>query len=398
MRLIPRMSVPFALLAVALAAPAVASAHDGQGVSRAPQHVYVDGNTAGANTIIGFARGANGSLSALPGSPFTAGGAGLGQGFTSQGAVQFADRGRFLLAVDAGSNQISVLRVHGDGSLAPVAGSPFASGGVEPNSIAVHHGLVYVSNLGSTTTGALPTYAGFTLSPNGRLQPIPNSTVTLPAADNTGDILLNNDGTRLVGVVVGGTAPGSSVINSYRVDEDGTLTAAPGSPYPGQGLGAFGSQFSPINPNQLFVSNAHNGPGLGTVSAFYDARNGALSPIGNSPFADNQTAPCWLVISHDGQRLYALNTGTGSVSSYAIAPDGTLTLLASTPLSSPVGAITGTDVTISNDDTTLYVNEAANGTVAAFAINPDGTVTQLPGSPNSTGLGSHSAATGIAAH
>jgi hypothetical protein len=390
------MSVPFALLAVAAASPAAAAANSGQSASQVPEHVYVDGNTAGANTIAGFFRNADGSLSALPGSPFAAGGAGLGKGFTSQGAIQFAAHGRYLLAVDAGSNQISVLRVGYHGSLTPVAGSPFASGGVEPNSIAVHRGLVYVSNLGSAATGALPTYAGFYLTPSGRLLPIPDSTVALPATDNTGDILFNNAGTKLVGVVVGGTAAGSSVINSYRVNWNGTLTAAPGSPYPGQGLGAFGSQFSPINPNQLFVSNAHNGPGLGTVSAFHDSWNGALSPIGASPFADNQTAPCWLVISHDGQRLYALNTGTGSASSYAIASDGALTLLASTPLSTPVGAITGTDVTVSNDDSTLYVNEAVNGTIGAFTINADGTVAQLSGSPYATGFGAPSTTVGIA--
>ncbi len=397
MRLLSRMSVPVALLAAALVGPAVASADGGQSPAsfQGPQYVYLDGNPAGANTIAGYVRNADGSLTALPGSPFAAGGAGLGQGLGSQGAVQTADHGRYLLAVDAGSNQVSVLRVGRGGALTPVPGSPFASGGVEPNSIAVHGGLVYVSNLGSATTGASPNYAGFIFAPWGQLLPLRNSTVTLPAGSNTGDVLFNDDGTKLVGTVVGTTVPGSSVINSFRVNWNGTLTAAPGSPYPGQGLGAFGSQFSPINPNQLFVSNPHNGTGLGTVSAFNDSWNGTLSSIGASPFADNQTAPCWLVISHDGQRLYALNTGTGSVSTYSIAANGTLTLLASTPLSNPVGAITGTDVALSSDDSTLYVNEAKNGTVGAFTINPDGTVTQLSGSPYPTPFGASSPTAGI---
>ena len=392
MRLLSRMSVPVALLAVAMAGPAVASGHGGRDGNRGPEPVYLDGNTAGANTIAGFVRNGNGSLTALPGSPFAAGGAGLA-GVPSQDAVKFADHGRYLLAVDAGSNQISVLRVGWHGSLTPVPGSPFSSGGVEPNSIAVHDDLVYVSNLGS------PNYTGFFLTPWGSLRPIPNSTVTLPAGENTGDIVINNEGTKLIGAVIGGTTPGSSVINAFRVNWDGRLAVAPGSPYPAQGLGAFGSEFSPINPNQVFVSNAHNGPGLGTVSAFEDSWNGALSPIGASPFADNQTAPCWLVVSHDGRRLYALNTGTGSVSSYSVAADGTLTLLASTPLTDAAGgAITGTDVTVSNDDSTLYVNEAKNGTVGAYAINPDGSVTQLPGSPYATGFGADSATIGVAAN
>lgn len=394
MRFLSRMSIPAALLAVALAGPAAASAHSGQVGQPNREAVYLDGNTAGANQVAAFVRNANGSLTAVPGSPFAIGGAGLGQGLTSQGAVAIADHGRYLLAVDAGSNQISVLQIGSCGSLTPVPGSPFASGGVQPNSIAVRHGLVYVSNLGSAEVA--PTYAGFTLSPKGQLSPIPNSVVTLPASDNTGDIVLNDAGTKLVGVVVGSTTPGSSLINSFRVNPGGTLTAAPGSPYPAQGLGAFGSQFSPINSYQLFVSNAHNGPGLGTVSAFSDARNGSLSSIGASPFADDQTAPCWVVISHNGERLFALNTGTGSVSTYSIATTGVLTLLASTPLSNPAGAITGTDVTVSHGDGTLYVNEAANGTVGAFAIHANGTIKQLPGSPYATGFGAGSNTVGIA--
>ena len=205
-----------------------------------------------------------------------------------------ADDGRYLLAVDAGSNQISVLRISDDGSLTPVAGSPFASGGVEPNSIAVSGNLVYVENAGGTA----PNYTGFWLGRDGQLTPIPNSTVTVAAGPSAGlgDVLFNNDGTRLVGVEVGPTRrpvadrqlPGQLERNADR---------RTGSPYPAQGLGPFGSEFSPINPNQLFVSNAHNGTGLGTVSAFNDSWNGTLSSIGTSPFADDQTAPCWLVVS-----------------------------------------------------------------------------------------------------
>jgi 6-phosphogluconolactonase (cycloisomerase 2 family) len=301
------------------------------------------------------------------------------------------DDGRYLLAVDAGSNQISVLRINEDGSLAAVPGSPFASGGIEPNSIAVSDHLVYVENTG----GSAPNYTGFRLARDGRLTPIPNSTVTVAARASAalGDVLFNNDGTRLVGVEVGPTT-GPSRIDSFGVNRDGTLSAAPGSPFPAQGLGPFGSQFSPTNPNQLFVSNAHNGPGLGTVSAFDDSSNGTLTPIGASPFPDHQTAPCWLVISHDGRYLYAFNTASGTVSSYAIARDGTLTLIGT---SAPVSGITGggTDITLSTDDDTLYVNEAGNHTVAAFAVD-GGTITELPGSPYSTPVGATTAGVAVA--
>jgi len=357
--------------------------------------VYLDDNPgapAAANTIAGFVRNGDGSLTALPGSPFAAGGLGLGASLGSQGAIQVTDDGRFLLAVDAGSNQISVLRINDDGSLAPVAGSPFASGGVEPNSIAVSDDLVYVENTGPPA----PNYTGFWLGRGGQLTPIPNSTVTVAAGPSAalGDVLFNNDGTKLVGVEVGPTT-GPSRIDSFRVNWNGTLTAAPGSPFPAQGLGPFGSQFSPINPNQLFVSNAHNGAGLGTVSVFNDSWNGTLTPIGTPPFADDQTAPCWLVVSHDGEYLYAFNTGSASVSSYSIARDGTLTLIASTPVSGLAGGL-GTDIALSADDSTLYLNEGgSNHAVAAFAVD-GGTVTQLPGSPYSTPDGATTAGIAVA--
>jgi len=39
---------------------------------------------------------------------------------------------------------------------------------------------------------------------------------------------------------------------------------------------------------------------------------GQLSSIGASPYADGQTAPCWVEISHDGKYLFTVNTGSGS--------------------------------------------------------------------------------------
>ena len=87
MRLIRRMLLPFALFALGLAGPAVASA-SAHGRSRVVGHVYVNDNTAGTNTIAAFDRHADGSLTPEAGSPFAAGGAGTGSGLASQGAIQ----------------------------------------------------------------------------------------------------------------------------------------------------------------------------------------------------------------------------------------------------------------------------------------------------------------------
>jgi 6-phosphogluconolactonase len=374
MRLLSRMSLPFALLAVGLAGPAVGSA-SADSPAHVAGHVYVNDNTAGTNTIAAFDRHADGSLTPVDGSPFPAGGAGAGKGLASQGAVQVTDNGRYLLAVDAGSNQVSVLRIEHDGSLRLV--SVASSGGALPDSVTIHGDLVYVANSGAGDSN----YTGFILAHHGELIPLPGSTVTLPATAAPADVLFNQNGTKLVGTEVG-----PSAIDSFTVGRNGLLTAAPDSPLAAQGLGPFGSEFRPTNPNQLFVSNAHNvGAGTGTISAFNDAQNGALSPIGSSPFADLQTAPCWVEISPNGQFLFTVNTGSGEISRYSIAPNGTLTLLGSTPVSQ-TGGVGAVDARLSPDGRTLYVDESRIGKVGEFAVN-GGSLTELAGSPVSLPAG-----------
>src|SRR5579864_4290799 len=90
-----------------IAAAAAIVAGSASAASDVVGHVYVNDNTAGTNTIAGFDRHGDGSLTPLPGSPFAAGGAGTGTIVGSQGALQITADGRYLLAVDAGSNQIS---------------------------------------------------------------------------------------------------------------------------------------------------------------------------------------------------------------------------------------------------------------------------------------------------
>src|SRR5207237_5636813 len=76
-------------------------------------HVYVNNNTAPFNSISAFDRHSDGTLTPTAGSPFVTGGSGGSGG--SQGALQMSAEGRYLLAVDAGSDQISVLRIRAAG-------------------------------------------------------------------------------------------------------------------------------------------------------------------------------------------------------------------------------------------------------------------------------------------
>ena len=349
----PVLSGLLALIAVAVI-PSVASAKPSQN-----GYVYVNDNTAGTNTIAGFARHSDGSLTPLPGSPFDAGGAGSGSGLASQGAIQVSTDGRYVLAVDAGSNDVSVLRIRPDGSLALVHGGVVASGGQRPVSVTEHNGLVFVANAG---TGG-ENYTGFSLNGGGHLRPLVGSTFALPDSAQPGDVLFNSTGTNLIG-----TRIGSSQIDSFQVGPGGSLSAAPDSPFAAQGAGPFGSEFRPTDPSQLFVSNAHNSaPDSGTVSAFSVSSDGTISSIGSSPFADDQMAPCWVEISHDGRYLFTVNTASGSISSYSIAPDGSLSLIGSTPVSNQAGQ-GAVDARLSDDGHTLYLDESKADTLGIFGV------------------------------
>lgn len=384
MHLRTRVAATVGLLVVALAASLAAA----QAASAAPArarhiavvgHVYVDDNTAGTNTIGAFNRLADGSLVPMHGSPVVAGGAGTGQSIGSQGALQVAGDGRYLLAVDAGSNQISVLRIGNGGRLSPVDASPVTSDGIKPVSIAVSGDLVYVANAGNGATGA--NYTGFTLGQGGQLIPLSGSTVPLSNTANPGDVFFSPNGAHLVGTEVGSTDPSTWRIDSFVVGGDGRLTPAPGSPFVAQGPGPFGSEFRPTRSSQLFVSNAHGGTNNGTVSAFHVAGNGTLTSIGASPFPDNQTAPCWIEITHDGSFLFTVNTASASISRYAIAADGSLSLLGSTPMKDPTG-LSPFDARLSPEGSYLYVLDSGRDAVGAFAVS-GGNLTELASSPTS---------------
>ncbi len=336
------------------------------------RHVYVNNNTAGRNTIAGFDRHSDGSLTTLEGSPFDAGGAGTGSPFGSAGGLQLTTDGKYLLATDPGSNEISVLKIKSDGSLKLVEVDP--SNGRTPVSIATRSSLVYVANTGAGGSN----YTGFRLNAGGHLTPIADSTFALPDNAFPGDVLISADGERLVATRVGPNA-GPSYLDGFRIGRDGRLTASAGSPFAAQRIGPFGSSFSPTNANQLFVSNAHDGAGNGSVSVYDVAADGTLTAISGSPFADGQTAPCWVAVSPDGKVLFAINTGSSSISRYSIGSDGTLILAGSTAFNSPTG-LRPFDAAVSPDGGYLYVVDAGAVKVSAFAFAGT-SVTELAGSP-----------------
>jgi 6-phosphogluconolactonase (cycloisomerase 2 family) len=93
-------------------------------------------------------------------------------------------------------------------------------------------------------------------------------------------------------------------------------------------------------------------------------------------------APCWVEITHDSQFLFTVNTASGTISRFSIAPDGVLTLLGSTP----AGGVGAVDARLSPGGGFLYVDESRICKVGAFAVN-GGNLTELASSPTALPAG-----------
>src|SRR5438067_5638447 len=120
--------------------------------------VYVATNQPSGNVVIQFARAGNGALTpASQASTGGLGGTGNGVGaldpLGSQDSLVLTADGTVVLAVNAGSNELSSLSA---GSAGLKLLSKVPSGGTFPNSVAVNGTLVYVVNAHGT-----PNISGF---------------------------------------------------------------------------------------------------------------------------------------------------------------------------------------------------------------------------------------------
>ena len=105
--------------------------------------LYTLTNAAAGNSVVAYNRASDGTLT-LAGT-YPTGGLGTGAALGSQGALVLSEDGRWLFAVDAGSNEISVLSVDRNGlSLA----DKVSSGGTMPISLTANGDLLYVLSAG----------------------------------------------------------------------------------------------------------------------------------------------------------------------------------------------------------------------------------------------------------
>jgi 6-phosphogluconolactonase len=134
--------------------------------------------------------------------------------------------------------------------------------------------------------------------------------------------------------------------------------------------------FAVGNRGQIIVSEAVGGmANAGVLSSYFVSRTGMAHTISGS-VADNQTAPCWVVLSGNGRFAYTTNTGSGSVSSYAIGFDGTLTLMKAVAANTGAGS-SPLDAATSNDKRFLYFLTPGTTNIQGFALGTDGSLSPV---------------------
>lgn len=356
-KLMQLMLAAMLIMSFALSGVGVAAAAGDSGA------VYTLTNSAAGNEVAIFNRAADGTLTAA--GTVATGGLGTGGGLGSQSALTLSANHKWLLAVNAGSNEISVLAVSPTG-LTLV--DKVASGGVRPISVTNYKNLVYVLNAGGSGN-----ITGFTLGKNGKLTPITNSTRNLSnngagAAPGPAQVSFSPDGDVLVV-----TEKATNLIDTFTVDEDGA--AGNVTTHPSAGVTPFGFAFT--RRGTLIVSEAAGGAANASSASSYDVSDDSFELI-SAVVPTNQTAACWAVTTKNGKYAYTTNAGSGSIAAYRVGRDGSLSLL-NGQAGLPGAGSTPVDAALSGNSQYLYTLNAGAHTITGFAVNADGGLSAIGG-------------------
>lgn len=336
--------------------------------------VFVQTDNPVGNQVVAYDRNPDGTL--IQAGVFNTGGrGGILEGsvvdhLASQGSLAYEPAHRILIAVNAGSDTISVFRVRGDTlSLLQVTDS----GGSFPVSVAARGGLVYVLNgEGEASVQGYKIVAGLLVRLPGSNRTLGLSASQTPRFTSTpGQVAFSPGGSQLLVTTKGN----GSAIDTFAVGPRGRLSAEPVvNSLPGQV--PFALTFD--EQGLLLVAEA----GTNALASFTLNGDGTITPIAS--VGTGQAATCWVV----GVRryVYTSNAGSASLSQFQEEIGGGLALLGNT--ATDAGTV---DAAASDDGRFLYVQTGAAGLVDEFSIESDGSLGQLgsvtvPGAAGGEGI------------
>ncbi|MEV4619025.1 beta-propeller fold lactonase family protein [Asanoa sp. NPDC049573] len=321
----------------------------------APTAVYVQSNERDSNQLLVFRTSPNGALSG-PG-PVETGGAGDGVAhLASQGCTTLTGDGRSLLVTNAGSDDVSLFGIDGEGPLAMGT----TSTGSAPKSVAEHDGLVYVLNTGD------PSVCGFRMGVAG-LEPLADSTRPLAEGADPAQVGFTPDGSALVV-----TERMANAIVSYPVGSDGLL----GDPRTQSSSGQTPYGFAFTDDGTLLVVEAFGAAKGKAATSSYATSGIDVTPLSAS-VGNGRSEVCWAVVSDDNRYLYTTNFADSGVSRYAIADDGSLTLDDPTAGVGIEGRPGLRDEALTPDGRFLYALDADSCQVFGWSVGAGGTLSAI---------------------
>ncbi|MGR9051282.1 MAG: lactonase family protein [Gammaproteobacteria bacterium] len=360
-----KSTIRAAFVALAALIPATGFSGDygrhGHDKPKALETVYTLSNAADDNEVLVFQHFEDGSMAAL--GHFSTGGTGTGGGLGNQGALALSKNGRYLFAVNAGSNDVSVFKVRRDGlALLDRAPDP----GSTPVSVTVDGNRVYVVNDGDDSI------FGFEFDrQGGKLLPLQQSYNKL-SGDGTdpAQISFDRDGEFLVV-----TEKASNKITTFALDRHGLPTAR--HIVDSAGITPFGFAFG--KRSRFFVSEAQAGDPDGATASSYELLEDGSVRLLDGEVAVGQTAACWLATTPDGRVAFTADTPADAISSFRIDAFGHLALLETRAAEESRPR----DLAVSPDGRTLYTLNGGDASIGVYRIRTAGALEKVE---NLTGL------------
>ncbi|MDQ3076881.1 MAG: CHRD domain-containing protein [bacterium] len=347
--------------------------------------VFAMSNATADNQIVSYRRESSGSLTKM--ASVSTKGFGIGVDLDTQGALHLSENNKFLYAVNAGSDDITVFAVNGT----DLTFVEKVAAGDQPVSLTLHGSMLYVLN-GSVAEQGIQ---GFNVATSGTLTSIPNSVRMLSSPIAVpGEVKFSPDGHTLLVThkVLNETVSPYYIIDSFAVNSDGTASEKP-IINKSNGIRPFALDIK--DDGTVVVVEAFNAAmGKSAVSSYdlmADSKLGLIS--GSVP--NFQTDGCWIVVTNDQRYAFTANFGSGTISSYRFMPNGGVELINGNAAflgdkSQPV------DLSLSDDGNYLYLLLRGTGGVASFHIEDNGTLTakgvtigSLPVDDGASGLASY---------
>ncbi|MBA2274507.1 MAG: beta-propeller fold lactonase family protein [Actinobacteria bacterium] len=328
--------------------------------------VFAMTNETADNRIITYSRATNGTLDRV-GSISTRGN-GIGVDLDTQSGLELSNDHRFLYAVNAGSDDVTIFSV--DGTNLTFLEKVYA--GDQPNSLTIHRDLLYVLN-GSVAGNGI---TGFRIASDGTLAPLRGSFRLLSSPIAVpGEVQFSPDGRFLLVTqkTTNVLLKPQNAIDAFRVKSNGLTSATP-KRIASHGLRPFSLAFR--HDGKLVVTESFNAaPFASALSSYRLTSDGRLSVISGS-VPNRQTDTCWVVITDDGRYVFTANFGNGTISSYSFSSTGKVRLIDGNAaflgaLSQPV------DLALSADSRFLHLLLRGTGGVASFRIEENGTLEPL---------------------